>query len=67
MVISKKNLRRNLIQVYTHQNVLNRTILKKKFGGACPRTHLAKLRDMQISKSEKDNSCLPPAKFWLRP
>ena len=38
------------------------------FRGACPRTPLASawLRDMQISKSEKNHSC-PPAKSWLRP
>ena len=38
------------------------------FRGACPRTPLASawLRDMQISKSEKNHSC-PLAKSWLRP
>ena len=38
--------------------------------GACLRTPLASawLRDMQISKSEKNHSCPPPpAKSWLRP
>ena len=46
-----------------HQNAPNCSLLKRFLGVTCPRTHLVKLCDMQISKPEK-KSC-PLAKWWL--